>query len=143
MIQTKRNEIKSSRKLEFRNEELITHHNRDWIFCQCKKCSTINYQESIRRHNPEINWDQEVAWHQWQNVIVGENNANKGAQKLSNENEAKSKKCAENKECVDRVVNRDVINKEQSKSDTGSMPNKKQDKKRRILDKVRYRGTLA
>ena len=78
-----------------------------------------------------------MTWHQWQNVIVGENNANKGAQKLPNENEAKSKKCAENKECFDRVVNRDVINKEQSKSDTGCMPNKKQDKKRRILDKVR------
>ena len=41
------------------------------------------------------------------------------------------------------VINHDVINKEQLKSDTGSMPNKKQDKKRRILDKVRYRGTLA
>ena len=73
---------------------------------------------------------------------MGENNANEGAQKLRNENEAKSKKCAEN-ECVDRVVNHDVINKEQLKSDTGSMPNKKQDKKRRTLDKVRYRGTLA
>ena len=138
----KKKEIKSSRKLEFCNEELITDHNRDCIFRQCKKCSTINYQESIRRHNPEINWDQEVTWHQWQNVIVGENNANEGAQKLPNENEAKIKKCAEN-ECVDRVVNHDVINKEQLKNDTGSMPNKKQDKKRRILDKVRYRGTLA
>ena len=80
---------------------------------------------------------QEVTWHQWRNVIVGENNTNEGAQKLLNENEAKSKKCAENKECVDRVINRDVINKEHSKNDTGSMPNKKQDKKRRILDKVR------
>ena len=128
---TTKNEIKSSRKLEFRNEELITDHNRDCIFHQCKKCSTINYQELIRRHNPEINWDQEVTWHQWQNVIVGENNANEGTQKLPN------------KECVDRVINRDVINKEHSKSDTGSMPNKKQDKKRKILDKVRYRGTLA
>ena len=128
----KKNEIKSSRKLEFRNEELISDHNHDCIFHQCKKCSTINYQESICRHNPEINWDQEVTWHQWQNVIVGENNANEGAQKLPNENEGKSKKCAENKECVDRVINRDVINKEQLKNDTGSMPNKKQDKKRRI-----------
>ena len=26
----------------------------------------------ICRHNPEINWDQEVTWHQWQNVIVGD-----------------------------------------------------------------------
>ena len=94
------NEIKRSRKLEFRNEELITDHNRDCIFRHCKKCSTINYQESIRRQNPEINWDQEVTWHQWRNVIVGENN-------------------------------------------TDSLPNKKQDKKRKILDKVRYRGTLA
>ena len=68
------NEIKRSRKLEFRNEELITDHNRDCIFRHCKKCSTINYQESIRRQNPEINWDQEVTWHQWRNVIVGENN---------------------------------------------------------------------
>ena len=93
-------EIKRSRKLEFRNEELITDHNRDCIFRHCKKCSTINYQESIRRQNPEINWDQEVTWHQWRNVIVGENN-------------------------------------------TDSLPNKKQDKKRKILDKVRYRGTLA
>ena len=49
------NEIKRSRKLEFRNEELITDHNRDCIFRHCKKCSTINYQESIRRQNPEIN----------------------------------------------------------------------------------------
>ena len=49
------NEIKRSRKLEFCNEELITDHNRDCIFCQCKKFSTINYQESIRRFNPEIN----------------------------------------------------------------------------------------
>ena len=94
------NEIKRSRKLEFRNEELITDHNRDCIFRHCKKCSTINYQESIRRQNPEINWDQEVTWHQWRNVIVGENN-------------------------------------------TDSLPNKKQDKKRKILDKVRYRGTHA
>ena len=106
---TTKNKIKSSRKLEFRNEEWITDHNR-------KKCSTINYQELIRRHNPEINWDQEVTWHQWQNVIVGENNANEGAQK------------SPNKECVDRVVNCGVINKEHSKNDTGSMPNKKQDK---------------
>ena len=93
------NEIKRSRKLEFRNEELITDHNRDCIFRHCKKCSTINYQESIRRQNPEINWDQEVTWHQWRNVIVGENN-------------------------------------------TDSLPNKKQDKKRKILDKVRYRELL-
>ena len=128
---TTKNEIKSSRKLEFRNGELITDHKCDCIFRQCKKCSTINYQETICRHNPEINWEQEVTWHQWKNVIVGENNANEGAQKLPN------------KECVDRVVNRDVINKEHSKNDTDSMPNKKQDKKRKILDKVRYRGTLA
>ena len=128
---TTKNKIKSSRKLEFCNEELITDHNRDCIFRQCKKCGTINYQELIRRHNPEINWDQEVTWHQWQNVIVGENNANEGAQK------------SPNKECVDRVVNHGVIKKEHSKNNTGSMPNKKQDKKRKILDKVRYRGTLA
>ena len=90
---TTKNEIKSSRKLEFCNEELITDHNCDCIFCQCKKCSKINYQESIHRHNPEINWDQEVTWHQWQNVIVGDNNANNAnannAQKLLNENEGK------------------------------------------------------
>ena len=85
--------------MEFCNEELITDHNRDCIFRQCKKCSTINYQELICRHNPEINWDQEVTWHQWQNVIVGENNANEGAQK------------SPNKECVDRVVNHGVIKK--------------------------------
>ena len=94
---TTKNKMKSSRKLEFHNEEWITDHNRDCIFRQCKKCSTINYQELILRHNPEINWDQEVTWHQWQNVIVGENNTNEGAQ---------------NKECVDRVVNCGVINKE-------------------------------
>ena len=117
--------------MEFCNEELITDHNRDCIFRQCKKFGTINYQELIRRHNPEINWDQEVTRHQWQNVIVGENNANEGAQK------------SPNKECVDRVVNHGVIKKEHSKNNTGSMPNKKQDKKRKILDKVRYRGTLA
>ena len=47
------------------------------------------------------------------------------------------------RECIDRVVNHGVIKKEHSKNNTGSMPNKKQDKKRKILDKVRYRGTLA
>ena len=142
-VSTTRNEIKSSRKLEFLNEELITDHNRDCIFRLCKKCSAINYQEWIRRQNPEINWAQEVNWHQWRNVIVGENNSSEGAQKLPNENEAKDKKVFENNECVNTVVNSNLVGKEQSKNDTSSMTDKQQDKKRKILDKVRYRGTLA
>ena len=38
---TTKNEIKSSRKLEFCNEELITDHNSDCIFHQCKKSSEV------------------------------------------------------------------------------------------------------
>ena len=37
--------------------EVITDHNRDCIFINCKKCGAINtLQESIIKQNPEVNW---------------------------------------------------------------------------------------
>ena len=56
--------------------EVITDHNRDCSFRNCKKCSAINtLQESIIKQNPEVNWTKQVTWHQWQYILVdtGEN----------------------------------------------------------------------
>ena len=114
----------TSRKLDFvTDEEVITDHNRDCIFRVCKKCSAMTLQESIIKQNPGISWNEEVTWHQWKNVIVNENNANQ------NEGQGKLKASAE--------ANRDVENVDVDLS------SKKQEQKKRVLDKVRYRGSRA
>ena len=49
--------------------EVITDHNRDCIFRNCKKYSAINtLQESIIKQNPEVDWSKQVTWHQWQYI---------------------------------------------------------------------------
>ena len=51
--------------------EVITDHNHDCIFRNCKKCSVINtLQESITKQNPEVNWTKQVTWHQWRYILV-------------------------------------------------------------------------
>ena len=47
--------------------EVITDHNHDCIFRNCKKCGVINMlQESIIKQNPKVNW----MWHQWKYILV-------------------------------------------------------------------------
>ena len=76
------------------NSEVITDHNRDCIFRNCKRCGAINtLQESIIKQNPDIDWAKQVTWHQWQYVLL-DNGENKT-------------------------------------------------KKKRVIDKIRYRGPLA
>ena len=51
--------------------EVITDHNCDSIFRNCKKFGVINtLQESIIKQNPEANWTKQVTWHQWQSILV-------------------------------------------------------------------------
>ena len=51
--------------------EVITDHKRDCIFRNCKKCGAINtLQESIIKQNPEVNWTEQVMWHQWKYILV-------------------------------------------------------------------------
>ena len=51
--------------------EVITDHNRDCIFRNCKKCSAINtLKESIIKQNPEVDWSKQVMWHQWQYTLL-------------------------------------------------------------------------
>ena len=83
----------------------------------------MTLQESIIKQNPGISWNEEVTWHQWKNVIVNENNANQ------NEGQGKLKASAE--------ANCDVENIDVDLS------SKKQEQKKRVLDKVRYRGSRA
>ena len=70
-----------SRKLVWHdNSEVITDHNRDCIFRNCKRCGAIStLQESIIKQNPDIDWAKQVTWHQWQYVLLdnGENNTKK------------------------------------------------------------------
>ena len=41
--------------------KVITDHNHDRIFRNCKKCGAINtLQESIIKQNPEVNWTKQV-----------------------------------------------------------------------------------
>ena len=63
--------------------EVITDHNRDCIFRNCKKCGAINtLQESIIKQNPEVNWTKQVMWHQWQYILV--DTGEKDGKKMSN-----------------------------------------------------------
>ena len=70
-----------SRKLVWHdNSEVITDHNCDCIFRNCKRCGAISMlQESIIKQNPDIDWAKQVTWHQWQYVLLdnGENNTKK------------------------------------------------------------------
>ena len=51
--------------------EVITDHNHGCIFRNCKKCGAINtLQESIIKQNPEVDWSNQVTWHQWQYIIL-------------------------------------------------------------------------
>ena len=65
-----------SRRLEWDEKdtgksEVITDHNRDCIFRNCKKCNAINtLQESIIKQNPEVDWSKQVTWHQWQYILL-------------------------------------------------------------------------
>ena len=64
-----------SRRLEWDEKdtgksEVITDHNRDCIFRNCKKCGAINtLQESIIKQNLEVDWSKHVTWHQWQYIL--------------------------------------------------------------------------
>ena len=61
-----------SRRLEWDTGkgEVITDHNHECIFRNCKKCGAINkLQESIIKQNPEVDWSKQVTWHQWQYVL--------------------------------------------------------------------------
>ena len=50
--------------------EVITDHNHDCIFRNCKKCSAINtLQESIIKQNPEVDRSKQVMWHLWQYIL--------------------------------------------------------------------------
>ena len=65
-----------SRRLEWDEKdtgksEVITGHNHDCIFRNCKKCSAINtLQESIIKQNPEVDWSKQVTWDQWQYILL-------------------------------------------------------------------------
>ena len=65
-----------SRRLEWDEKdtgqsEVITHHNCDCIFRNCKKCGAINtLQESIIKQNPAVDWSKQVTWHQWQYILL-------------------------------------------------------------------------
>ena len=64
-----------SRRLEWGEKdtgksEVITDHNHDCIFRNCKKCGAINIQESIIKQNPEVDWSKQVTWHQWQYILL-------------------------------------------------------------------------
>ena len=65
-----------SRRLEWDEKdtgksEVITDHNHDCIFRNCKKCGAINtLQESIIKQNPEVDWSKQVTWHQWQYILL-------------------------------------------------------------------------
>ena len=63
--------MSTSRKLEWEiDKELITDHNHGYIFRVCKKCGTIPIlQESIIKQNSDVDWDQEVMWHQWKYIL--------------------------------------------------------------------------
>ena len=97
------------RKLDWeKDSEVITDHNRECIFRECQKCGSVTkLQESIIKENPDLDWSQEVTWHQWQHVTLDDNSSHK----------------------------------EPGQAVNGS--DKKPEKKKRILDKIRYRGTIA
>ena len=74
-----------SRRLEWDEKntgegEVITDHNRDYIFRHCKKCGPINMlQESIIKLNSDVDWSKQVTWHQWQYILLdnGDNDTKK------------------------------------------------------------------
>ena len=65
-----------SRRLQWDEKDtgkskVITDHNHDYIFRNCKKCGALNtLQESIIKQNPEVNWTKQVTWHQRQSILV-------------------------------------------------------------------------
>ena len=62
-----------TRKLQFDDdnqveEEVMTEHNCDCIYCNCKKCGVVQLQQSIIEQNADVDWSEIVTWHQWEKV---------------------------------------------------------------------------
>ena len=52
-----------TRKLQFDDgnqvdEEVMTEHNCDCIYCDCKKCSMVQLQQSIIEQNADVDWSE-------------------------------------------------------------------------------------
>ena len=58
-----------TRKLQFDDDiqvkkEVMTEHNCDCIYHDCKKCSTVQLQQSVIEQNADVDWSAIVTWHQ-------------------------------------------------------------------------------
>lgn len=124
----------SSRRLDFNiDNELITDHKRECIFRECKMCSAMKLQEYIIKENEGLDWKQEVTWHQWKTVVIEEK-----------KDKTDEKNHHDNKNRDDNVKgNIDQQNTAGVEQNDKENENVEKDKKKRILDKVRYRGALS
>ena len=121
-----------SKKLAFSEDDnqVISDHKRECIFRECKMCSAITLQEHIVEQNKGFDWQREVTWHQWKNITLDENK----------------------EKSDDKNDNKDLNRDDDINLDTEKIPNEtndnendnlQKDKKKRIVDKVRYRGALS
>ena len=86
-----------SRKLNWEGEgaekAVLTDHDRACIFRECSKCGAIGLQETIRKANPDLNFENAVLWHQWEKMEID-------VEKDSSEDPKKSQK----KKLFDKIL---------------------------------------
>ena len=111
------NDSTTRRKLNLDGSEkahaLITEHNRDCIYRECRKCGAVHFQEALRKANVEnhIDWSKIVIWHQWEKV-------------WANSDDDRGDENTQQNDTLDEI-------------------NEKKVKARYQWDKFRYSGTLA
>ena len=61
-------------KLDFagdtRDKTVLTDHNHDCIFRECKKCGAVCFQEAIIEANINVDWEKICTWHRWENIEI-------------------------------------------------------------------------
>ena len=58
----------TGRKLFNKQDVLITDHKCECIFCKCKLCGSVVFQQSIQLCNEGMDWNKNVIWHWWEYV---------------------------------------------------------------------------
>ena len=69
------------RKLFNKQIVVITDHKCECIFCKCKLCGSVIFQQSIQLCSEGMDWNKTVIWHQWEYVPKEDTKSKKNEKK--------------------------------------------------------------